>query len=103
MSAMAMDLGLGEGSSTSRSALPLSAFKFDLKPLAFDTKASKMQKSQSTGALQVVKSKQGSGLLPTLSPEKNSAQSIARTMQMSKTATKWSVVGLRGSASTPVF
>jgi hypothetical protein len=104
VSAMAMDLGLGgEGSSTStRSTLPLSAFRFDLKPLALDAKAPKMQTSQSMGALQVSRSK-GSGLLPTLSPDKNSAQSIARTMQMSKTAAKWSVVGLRGSASVGAF
>lgn len=99
MSAMAMDLG--EGDASARGAVPSAshlsaAYRFSPAPLSLEKK---MRPSASLGSLQTPKMKVSGGLLPTLAADKKSAESIAWTMQMSKTTSKWCNTGLRGSSS----
>jgi len=95
-SAMTMDLG-GSFASTSSSRTP-AASPSHLS--AFCMEGQKMRPSASLGSLQATKvSKLPGGLLPILSTKKASGESIAWTMQMSKSASMWGNTGLRGSAS----
>lgn len=62
--------------------------------------AVKMRPSSSLGSLGSTKMKLSpGGLLPFLAPDKQSAESIAWTVQVSKTTPKWHSTGLRGSSS----
>jgi len=96
-SAMTMDLG-GSFSSTSSSRTPAASPSH--QGSAFRMEGQKMRPSASLGSLQATKvSKLPGGLLPILSTKKASGESIAWTMQMSKSASMWGNTGLRGSAS----
>jgi hypothetical protein len=77
MSAMAMDLGFagGESRTESKAVLP-------------DVHMSSAPKAKLHGSL-----------LPMIPSARKSIESIAVTMHMSKTASRWSNIGLRGSAS----
>jgi len=114
MSAMSMDLS--EVSSSASSPAPASMYSFDHfasslrgsfppSPLKVDQK---MRPSSSLGSLNLdqtglssfAKAKNApGGMLPSLTHGKNSAESIAWSMQVSKTQSKWRNTGLRGSAS----
>jgi len=102
-SAMSMDLGMGEGfgsSSASRSMTPSSRpFSAAFTPAALNMD-SKMRTSFSLPLLTPSKV-QKAGLLPSLNAGKRNVNSetIAWSMQMSKTASRWGNTGLRGSAS----
>jgi hypothetical protein len=77
---------------------PASDHGFAPAPL---TSKKKMHSSASLGSLtplKVCKATSG-GFLPTLAPERISAETIAWSMQVSKTTSKWSNTGLRGSKS----
>jgi len=106
-SAMAMDLGFGDGftsASSSRVQAPsaddlLAAFQQSFMPKALSLEQ-KLHPSASWGSLPASKmSKVPGRLLPTLASEKKSAESIAWTMHMSKSTSKWCNTGLHGSAS----
>jgi hypothetical protein len=100
-SAMAMDLGLSEGSTSTSSTDLLAAFRqnchnFTPKSLSLDQK---MRPSASLPSLGGSAKLSKGRLLPTLAVEKKSAESIAWTMHMSKTTSKWCNTGLRHSSS----
>jgi len=95
-SAMSMDLGGGFASTSSSRTPAVNPSHFS----AFSMEGQKMRPSASLGSLQTTKvSKLPGGLLPVLSTKKASGESIAWTMQMSKSASMWGNTGLRGSAS----
>jgi len=110
MSAMAMDLreGLSSASSVRSSAYRscpetshVSFKTFTPVPLNL---GQKMRPSSSLGSLTSNKMKVApGGLLPILAPEKTTTESIAWTRTVSKTTSKWSNTGLRGSASCAFF
>jgi hypothetical protein len=108
VSAMAMDLGSGPSSASSFApASPtFSTFRATYTPSPVNVEQM-MRTSASMGSLNLeskgtvsFKLKQApSGLLPNVASGKNSAESIAWSMQVSKTPSKWHNTGLRGSAS----
>lgn len=95
MSAMSMDLQEELGSTSSSRP----ASRQSLTPMALNL-GKKMHPSRSLGSLTPFKAKEApGGLLPFLAFEKTSAEAIAWTLRVSKTSSKWSNTGLRGSAS----
>jgi len=103
-SAMTLDLGQSRNSPVSSwigasppslgKHMPFSNQDFSRKPFSFHEK---MCPSASLGSLPTVNKVKG-GRLPALFLQ-NSVDSIASTLLMSKTTTKWCNTGLRGSAS----
>jgi hypothetical protein len=103
MSAMAMDLteNVSSPSASMHRSCSSPSFHQKFTPTPFNLDySSKMRPSASTGSLASSKMKYASGgLLPAIAPNRKSAESIAWTMQVSKTTSKLSSTGLRGSAS----
>lgn len=103
-SALALDLGLHDSTSSQAKAPSADNLLAALRQASFAPTAlsldRKMRTSASLGSLQTPKVSKAR-LLPSLASERNSAESIAWTMQMSKSTSnlKWCNAGLRGSAS----
>jgi len=96
-SALAMDLGFPSAASSHTLAPSSSPFRQASTSSAFSLEP-KMHTSFSLGALPSHKMSKG-GLLPVINTGKKSMESINWSLEMSKTASKWSNTGLRGSAS----